>query len=171
MRQSLYAKIFAFVIAGLCVSCSSPGQSVQKNLDVDDMSKHALSVGIESGDSQLVVFYVTNNTTSDISMLTWSTPFEQTLSADMFLVTRDGKDMPYLGRKVKRSNPSASDYLIVPAGKKVESSMDIAKYYGLSEAGEYTVTINLPQIDGLIKLNQETAVSVDTATLNVVVNK
>lgn len=170
MRQSLYAKIFVFVIAGLCVSCSSAGQSVQKTLDVDDMSKQALSVGIESGDSQLVVFYLVNNTASDISMLTWNTPFEQTLSADIFLVTRDGKDMAYLGRKVKRSSPSGNDYLLVPAGKKVESAMDIAKYYGLSEAGEYTVTINLPKIDGLTKLNQETDVSIDSATLNVVVN-
>jgi hypothetical protein len=171
MRQSLYAKIFALVVAGLCVSCSSSGQSVQKTLDVEDMSKQALSVGIESGDSQLVVFYVMNNTISDISMLTWNTPFEQTLSADIFLVTRDEKNIPYLGRKVKRSNPVASDYLIVPAGKKLESSMDIAKYYGLSEAGEYTVTINLPKIDGLTKLNQETDVSIDSATLHVVVKK
>jgi hypothetical protein len=112
-----------------------------------------------------------NNTTADISMLTWNTPFEQTLSADMFLVTHGVKKMPYLGRKVKRSNPGSSDYLMVPAGQKLESVMDIAKYYNLSEPGEYTVKIDLPQVDGLTKLNQETAVTIDLATLHVVVNQ
>jgi hypothetical protein len=171
MRNLFYSKIFALVFAGLCASCSSPGQSVQNTLDVEEMSKQALSVGIEGGDTQLVAFYVVNNTASDISMLTWNTPFEQTLSADIFLVTRGAKKMAYLGRKVKRSNPGSGDYLMVPAGEKLESAMDIEKYYDMTESGNYTVTIALPEIDGITRLNQETAVRIDSGVLNVVVSR
>jgi hypothetical protein len=49
--------------------------------------------------------------------------------------------------------------------------VDIAKYYDLSEPGEYTVKIDLPQIDGLTKLNQETAVTIDSAKLQFVVSQ
>ncbi|MFT6877227.1 MAG: hypothetical protein ACJAZF_003356 [Granulosicoccus sp.] len=171
MWHSLYSKIFALALFGLCASCSSSGQSVQTTQDVEKISKQALSVGIESGEKKLVIFYVMNNTAADISMLTWNTPFEQTLSADIFLVTRGVIEMPYLGRKVKRSNPGSGDYLMVPAGQKLESAVDIAKYYDLSELGEYTVKIDLPQIDGLTKLNQETAVTIDSAKLQFVVSQ
>lgn len=161
----------AVIVAGLLASCSSPGQSVQKTIAVEEMSTQALSVGIESGEALLVTFYVVNNTASDITMLTWNTPFESMLSADIFLVTRGDKAMPYLGRKVKRSNPDADDYLVIPAGQKIKSAMDIAKYYGLTEPGEYTLTINLPTIDGAAQLNQETVVTIETATLDVVIEK
>jgi hypothetical protein len=171
MRHLFYSKMFAIAFAGLGASCSSPGQSGQKTLDVEEMSKQAISVGIERGDTQLVTFYVVNNTASDISMLTWNTPFEQTLSADIFLVTRGAKEMPYLGRKVKRSNPASDDYLMVLAGQKLESAMDIAKYYDFTKSGNYAVTITLPVIDGLTRLNQETAVTIESGALNVVVSR
>jgi len=146
-------------------------QSVQKNMNIEEMHKQALSIGIESAQTRLLTFYVVNNTNSDINMLTWNTPFEQTLSADMFLIVRDGKELPYLGRKVKRISPGSDDFLLIPAGQKVESEMDIAKYYGMSEMGEYTVTISLPQIDGVTRLNQETAVTIETESLNVLVSQ
>lgn len=171
MRRLLRFKVVALVFAVFCASCSSPGQSVQTALDVDDMNKQALSVGIEIGDTQFVTFYVVNNTSSAISMLIWNTPFEKTLSADIFLVTHGVKKMPYLGRKVKRSSPGSSDYLVVPAGQKLEAEMDITKYYGLTESGEYSVTIDLPQIDGLTRLNQETTVTVESGILIVLVSQ
>ena len=80
MKKPFYTKLFAIVLAGFCASCSSPGLSVQEKLDVNIMSKEALSIGIESSDTQLIVFYVVNNTVSDIDMLTWNTPFEQVLA-------------------------------------------------------------------------------------------
>lgn len=169
MRHSIYSKVIALVVAGLLASCSSPGQSVEKTMDVEKMSPQTLSIGIESTKALLVTFYIVNNTASDINMLTWNTPFESMLSADIFLVTRGAQVMPYLGRKVKRSSPGANDYLIIPAGEKRVSTTDIAKYYGLTQPGEYTVTINLPTIDGAVQLNQETVVTVEVATLDVVV--
>lgn len=170
MTHSLYSKIFALVVAGLCVSCSSPGQSVQKNPDVEKMSAQALSVGIESGTAMLAAFYVVNNTNSDISMLIWNTPFEKMLSADIFTVTRGDKAMPYLGRKVKRGSPGNTDYLMVPAGEKLTAAMDIATYYGATEPGKYTMTLKLPEIEGVTKLNQETVVAIESATLDFTVS-
>lgn len=167
MRHFFYSKLFALVLIGLCASCSSSGQSVQNTADGEIMGIPALIVGIESADTPTIVFYVVNNTTSDIRMLTWNTPFEKILSADLFLVTHAGKDMPYLGRKVKRGNPGADDYLLIPAGKKLESAMDIGKYYGLVGLDVFTVAIKLPLEDGLSRLNQETAVAIETGTLTV----
>ena len=171
MKRSLYSRVSALLFAAICASCSSPGQTVQSSSLLDTMKRQDISVGIARGSSSLVTFYAVNNTDSDIRMLTWNTPFEKILSADIFLAFRDGEPLPYLGRKIKRSNPSTDDYLLIPAGQTIQSAMDIAKYYGIAEAGTYTVSINLPNIDGVAMLNQETATTVNTAVLHVVVGQ
>ena len=171
MKHSLLSKVFALLIAGMCASCSSPGQSVQEIQNVEKMNTEALSIGIESGSKQRVAFYVVNNTPSDIQMLVWNTPFEKILSADIFTFTRDGERTEYLGRMVKRGTPSSDNYLKIPAGEKLSSSMDIADYYDVSEAGKYTVTFNLVQTDGVFMLNQETAVSIEVGTIDIIVGK
>lgn len=165
------SKTIVILLMTFCVSCSSSGQSVQPPTKLDETDAKTLRVGIQNTATQLVLFYVVNNTTSDITMLRWNTPFEKTLSADIFLVMRGEEKMSYLGRKVKRGNPDSDDYLLIPAGRKIESTIDIGKYYGLSEPGEYTVSINLPAIDGLSRFNQHTSVQIESGTANIVVTR
>lgn len=91
-----------------------------------------------------VLFYLNNGTDSPIEVLPWSTPMEQTLTADVFVVSRDGEVLPYGGRVVKRAPPGPDDYLTLAAGEKRETVVNVSDGYNTTAAGEYTVVLKAP---------------------------
>lgn len=181
-----YIKPAILVIVVLCASCSSASQTSPKAIETDDnvdkltstkaieaddsVNKQALTVGIENVEgtelnTAAIRFYVTNNSSDDVRMLVWGTPFEQRLSADILQVSFQGEALPYLGRMVKRGEPVDQDYLLVPAGQRVDALLDISVSYGVSNAGEYNITLNLNEIEGVFMINQETPVDVSNDEL------
>ena len=76
------------------------------------------------------------------ALLLWNTPFEPTLSADAFEVTRDGEPVAYLGRLVKRATPPPEDAIVrLPPGETLERTLDLARHYALDEPGTYAVAL------------------------------
>jgi len=110
-----------------------------------------VSAGIRAVESRVlgdqpmeVLFYLNNDTDSAIEVLPWGTPLEQSLTADVFVVTRDGEVMPYGGRVVKRPPPGPDDYLTLAAGEKREHVVDMSEGYDIRATGEYTVVLKSP---------------------------
>jgi len=168
---SRYIKQALLVVVVLCTSCSSASQTAPKAIEVDDsVNEQALSIGIENFEgaelsASVITFYVTNNSSDDVRMLVWGTPFEQRLSADILMVSVNDKALPYLGRMVKRGEPTDKDYIVVPAGERLDVPLDLAISYGVSAAGDYNVSLKLNEIDGVFMINQETPVNVSSAEL------
>ncbi len=88
-----------------------------------------------------ILFYLENNTSRPISVLPWNTPMEKFLSADLFSVTFEGKQLPYTGRVVKRAAPEAKDYINLAAGERLESLVMLSQGYDISQPGEYKVVL------------------------------
>lgn len=145
-------------------ACSSAGYEAPKLSSAEkSMKQQVISVGIqlatpEQPGSELI-FQAVNNSTEEIQLLIWSTPFENQLSADIFQVTIAGEEKLYLGRMIKRGSSTESDYVSIAANGLMEVRFDIADYYDLSEAGVYTVELDLPVINKVTQLNQETPVN------------
>lgn len=133
--------------------------------------QQALSAGIEAADDTALASdiraYVLNTTDAAVDMLIWNTPLEPELSADIFTVTFEGAPMTYQGRMVKRSTPSATDYVSIPAHERVETVIDMADYYEMSEPGEYLVRLTPSMINGQHRFNEQTPVKLDVTTLTV----
>lgn len=140
------------------------------------MQKTLLDVGVrkpdvsESVSSTVLQFFVVNNTSKDVDILIWGTPFEKRLSADIFTVSKNGVAMPYLGRLVKRGKPSPQDYMKIDAGATLQTYIDIASYYDMSASGQYTVQLKLAKDNGGSRLNQETTVALDDNTVILSIN-
>jgi len=83
---------------------------------------------------------MTNDSNESIKVLTWKTPFETTLSANIFHVTNGKYDAQYLGRVVKRLHPTDKDYITLQAGETKTIDIDLAKYYSLETKGTYFVS-------------------------------
>ena len=130
--------------------------------------------GIELADdtalSTDIRFYVLNTSDAAVNMLIWNTPLEPELSADIFTVTLDGAPMAYQGRMMKRSTAAEEDYLEIPAQERMEALVDMARYYEMSEPGEYQVRLTPSTIDGQSRLNEQTPVQLDTTTLMIQVD-
>ena len=135
------------------------------------LDQQVLVAGMEVADhtavSSDITFHVLNTSDAAVDMLIWNTPLERELSADIFTVTFDGVPMAYQGRKVKRSTPSAKDYLRIPAHERVEALLDMAVYYEMSEPGEYQVRFTPPIIDGQSRMNEQTLVQLEATTLTI----
>lgn len=89
-------------------------------------------------DGVAVRFELRNDSVSDLKVLAWRTPFAG-FEADLFDVRRDGKPVAYLGRLVKRVEPTDADYLTIAAGDALETTFDLSKVYDMTAAGDYTV--------------------------------
>ena len=100
----------------------------------------------ESSNNGTVILNVTNNSKQDIEVLKWNTPFEKTLSSDVFNINMNGKDKAYTGRVIKRMKAKDSDYLLLESGMSEKLTINLSKYYEMNKGGEYSV-----EFDGTFK--------------------
>lgn len=88
---------------------------------------------------------LTNIGAETVSILLWDTPFERTLSENVFLIEKATKGFPlpvvskYSGRSVKRSKPSAENYQIILPGEMLSTNVKLNDYYDITEFGEHSV--------------------------------
>lgn len=86
-----------------------------------------------------ITFTLENLTNRDIYVLTWYTPLEG-VKGKIFKVTRDGTEIPYEGRMVKRGNPAREDYIhITSRGSSAPSTVDLSLSFNMTVPGEYHV--------------------------------
>ncbi len=86
---------------------------------------------------------ITNTSNRTVRMPAWQLP-GQFLQADLFTVTRDGRDVGYQGPMIKRGLPQAADFVILRPGQTYRTSVDLSAFYDLSRTGEYTVAFKAP---------------------------
>lgn len=165
----------------ICMSCSNTastttGSSERNSAAVtfSDTPIASLVLSIESVDGDAaehtqsrVVFTVRNTTGHEVSWLSWNTPFEEPLSANIFLVRLNGLLRDYQGRLLKRGQPSPEHYITVLANDSAQTIIDIADYYDMSEPGEYTVELDNLKLSSVPQLEDvpEVAVDRDVVTL------
>lgn len=87
----------------------------------------------------IIDFILTNRSSSSIRVLRWSTPING-VSGDIFLVTRGSQPIQYIGRLVKRGEPTEADFINIEPGQSIAVPVDLSLYYAIYEAGNYTVT-------------------------------
>lgn len=145
---------------------------MDKSSAIDTMLTASIEA-VEPGELQrsatLLAFLVTNTTTKDQTFLTWNTPFENPLSADIFSVQLGSNALDYQGRLVKRGSPLPEHYQTIKAGESLNAIIDIANYYNMSAPGTYTVELDSSIIDGSRHLNHQAAMMFlpNTLVLNV----
>jgi heat shock protein HslJ len=107
-----------------------------------------------------VRFTLTNVSSEGFFVLKWFTPLEG-LAGDIFGVQRDGVDLPYRGKLVKRAPPISEDYVWMDAGGSISAEVDLAEGYDFSQAGQYTLQFRSPRLSHTAKTPGEQADSVD----------
>lgn len=85
-----------------------------------------------------LTFTLENVTHKNVHVLIWYTPLEG-INGKIFKVTRDGIEIPYEGRMVKRGNPVQQDYIHIKPSGSVSSTVDLALAFNMNIPGEYRV--------------------------------
>jgi len=86
---------------------------------------------------------ITNTSSRTVRMPAWQLP-AQFLQANLFTVTRDGREVGYEGPMIKRGLPQAEDFVILRPGQTYRTSVDLSAFYDLTRTGEYTVAFRTP---------------------------
>lgn len=92
-------------------------------------------------DGIFIDFILLNQSSSDLSVLTWYTPLEGFLS-DLFVITDpSGERISYQGPMVKRAKPTSLDYQLIRAKGNVATMLDLSLVYSLIP-GDYKLQLN-----------------------------
>jgi hypothetical protein len=83
-------------------------------------------------------FILENLSNRALYVLTWNTPLEG-LKGKIFRVKRDGADILYEGRMVKRGEPERQDYMRNGPRESISATIDLSQGYNVRVAGEYQV--------------------------------
>lgn len=91
----------------------------------------------ENTNTAVITVAMTNDANESIKVLTWNTPFEKTLNANIFHIINGKSTAVYIGRVVKRLHPTDKDYITLEASETKTINIDLAKYYQLDTKGTY----------------------------------
>lgn len=114
-----------------------------------DAAAGRLSVNISAdkasfgaGESALVSVTVRNDSKIPAKILKWFTPFED-VEEPLFVITRDGTAVQYLGAHYKRPSATAADYVTLSPGESFTRVVDLGGYYDLSASGRYEIQFSV----------------------------
>jgi len=133
--------VFALALALLVSAFAGAGRA--------DAAAGRLSVSISAdktafsaGESALVSVTVRNDSKVPAKILKWFTPFED-VEESLFVISRDGKTVPYIGAHYKRSAATGADYLTLAPGESFTRVVDLGSYYDLSASGRYEIQFSV----------------------------
>lgn len=85
-----------------------------------------------------IQFILFNQSDKPIYVLKWYTPLEG-VEGEIFNVYRDGNELMYNGRMIKRGEPRPEDYIRIEAKSNVSSTIDLSLYYDINKPGKYKI--------------------------------
>lgn len=85
-----------------------------------------------------VQFRITNNSGDIVKVPHWQLPGNEA-TGKLFDVSRDGKQVDYLGPMIKRAAPTEADLVTFQPHETKVVSVDLSRAYDLSAGGDYTV--------------------------------
>ena len=102
-----------------------------------------LRIAMLARDNGNVEVTVINTSRKTARIPTWQLPSAEAQS-DLFAVSRNGEEIRYEGRMIKRGTPTAADFAILRPGESRRVTLNLAEAYDLSKTGDYTVTFAAP---------------------------
>ncbi len=98
------------------------------------------------GEDVNVTVTVSNPEKRAIRVLRWYTPIDG-VEESLFTVTRDGKEVEYVGRHYKRPEPIDKDFIVLRGGESFTRTVKLNDYYDLSGGGTFIVRYEVRSLD------------------------
>lgn len=92
----------------------------------------------DSSQDVFVTVTISNPTNQPVKVLKWFTPVAG-VEEPLFVVTRDGQPVEYIGPLYKRPAATEQDYISLNSGESISSTVNLGEYYDLSVSGQYEI--------------------------------
>jgi peptidyl-Lys metalloendopeptidase len=124
---------------GAVLACASIATIAAPNRAPNLTVSVAMTDRATLGDQEVAVDVLFTNTgDTPVSVVKWFVP-DGTPEGDLFLLTRNGEAVPYLGPIVKRPAPTANDMITLAPGESIMRTAELASLYDLRETGVYSI--------------------------------
>ncbi len=97
-----------------------------------------IAAAAKAAASDSITVTLTNTSKSPVYLLKWNTPLGE-ITEDLFDIRFKGERVPYVGKVVKRTYPTASDYVELMPGQSLSGDVELSGVYDLYQSGDYTV--------------------------------
>ena len=128
--------VFVFVLLAALFLTSAVGAAPT---DGPDVSLSVAQSQFSAVQDVLVTVTISNPHRHTVRVLKWFTAAEG-VEEPLFVVTRDGEPVAYLGAHYKRPAVTGNDYISLRAGQSISFTVNLAEYYDLSQSGQYEVS-------------------------------
>lgn len=135
MRAAVLCLV-ATVVLALMPNCVNHAAEMPRELHFELHAEESYPSGAPIN----VIFRLLGHPAQSLQVLKWNTPLEG-IRGKIFLVSRDGVDIPYRGRIYKRGDPAREDYALLSPGGELRATVDLASAYDFTQPGEYRVTL------------------------------
>ncbi len=117
---------------------------------------------LQQDDDVVLRVTITNTSSKPQYVLKWHTPFAG-IEDHLFEVKRDGVDVPYLGRHIKRQAPTAKDYYLLKPGASHSTKVEISSLYDMSVTGDYSVRYHAASVNTFLASSDPRPMSASAA--------
>jgi peptidyl-Lys metalloendopeptidase len=100
---------------------------------------------LDASEDVVVYITLTNHGKKPARVLKWYTAADG-IEDDLFIVSRDGETLRYLGAHYKRPAPVAGNYLHLKGGESVTHVAELSSVYDFSQTGDYSVQFNVESL-------------------------
>jgi peptidyl-Lys metalloendopeptidase len=130
---------FLAVLAAFSATAAQAG--IKATLEVD-------KAWLGAGDNLTARVTITNTGADAVAIPRWQVPRHE-MTAELFLVTRDGEPVAYLGRVAKRPAPGPQDFLQLKPGQSVRGRTELTGHYDMISGGEYRISFRMDLAEGI----------------------
>lgn len=102
-----------------------------------------LRISMMSLGEGVVEVVVTNTSHKTARIPKWQLP-STVAESNLFAISRDGEEVRYEGRMIKRAMPTAADFAILRPGQSHKATVDLGEAYDLSQKGAYNIAFGAP---------------------------
>ena len=139
MKQNIFSTIgAATVLAASIASVFAAAEAAPKVEKANPLRISMMSLGNGS-----VEVMVTNTSRKTARVPKWQLP-STVAESNLFAISRDGEEVRYEGRMIKRATPTAADFAILRPGQSHKVTVDLSEAYDLSKTGAYSITFGAP---------------------------
>lgn len=153
MRVKMVVPTAKFI--STCLTCFFLVACMGENKYMNEQTENnkgieAQLLGVESHANKLdAELVLTNHSAYRVEIVKWLTGVDG-IQDDILKVMYKGGQLPYIGPRIKRAEPSAADYLVLEPGQTFASEIDLTKFYDLTEPGQYSIKYS---IDLMLDIN------------------
>jgi peptidyl-Lys metalloendopeptidase len=96
-------------------------------------------VSVQALGQDRVEVVLTNTSRKTLRIPKWQLP-SAAADSNLFRISREGEEVRFHGRMIKRAAPTMADYAVLRPGQAHRSVVELGRMYDLSKPGLYTVT-------------------------------